>query len=235
MKLAVVCVTRDRVSIEVPHVIRGAPTSTSKSIPSPNGKTFIHTSVVLQRLYDGAPMDHFTLGWVMTSLRKRSFGMIMLLLSLAAVVPGISIVAGLLLMIPAFQMIAGRSAPLFPRRIANHEFPMRHLVTLVRRAVPLLRYLEKMIHPRWHTPLEATKRLVGAVVIILDALLVLAPIPLTNVVPALVIALISLAYLEEDGLLLLIALVAAITVLAVASVAAWEVMRGVANWAGTIL
>jgi hypothetical protein len=233
MKLAVVCVTRDRVSIEVPHVIRGAPTS--KSIPSPNGKTFIHTSVVLQRLYDGAPMDHFTLGWVMTSLRKRSFGMIMLLLSLAAVVPGVSIVAGLLLMIPAFQMITGRSAPLFPRRIANHEFPMRHLVILVRRAVPLLRYLEKMIHPRWHTPLEATKRLVGAVVIILDALLVLAPIPLTNVVPALVIALISLAYLEEDGLLLLIALLAAITVLTVASFAAWEMVRGVANWAGTIL
>ena len=40
------------------------------------------------------------------------------------------------------------------------------------------------------------------VVIILDALIVLAPIPLTNVVPALLIALISLAYLEEDGLLL---------------------------------
>ena len=193
-------------------MLHGAPTV--KSIPSRKGKTLIHTSVVLQRLYDGAPMDHFTLGWVLTSLRKRS---------------------GLLLMIPALQMIAGRSAPLFPRRIANHELPMRHLLILVRRAVPLLRYLEKMIHPRWHTPLEATKRLVGAVVIILDALIVLAPIPLTNVVPALVIALISLAYLEEDGLLLLIALLAAITVLAAASVAVWETVRGVANWAGAIL
>jgi hypothetical protein len=214
-------------------VTGGAPAL--KLLPSPTGSTFIHTSVVLQRLYDAAPMDHFTLGWVMTSLRKRSFGMIMLLLSLAAVVPGVSIVAGLLLMIPAFQMTAGRSAPLFPRRIANHELPTRHLMAMVRRAVPLLRYLEKMIHPRWHTPLEATKRLVGMVVIILDALIVLAPIPLTNVVPALVIALISLAYLEEDGLLLLIALLAAITVLAGVSVAVWETVGGVANWAGTIL
>lgn len=212
---------------------RGAPAL--KSIPSPNGRTFIHTSVVLQRLSDGAPMDHFTLGWVMASLRKRSFGMIMLLLSLAAVVPGVSIVASLLLMIPAFQMIAGQSAPVFPRRIANHQLPTRHFVALVRRAVPELRYLEKMIHPRWHTPLEATKRLVGTVVIILDAPIVLAPIPLTSVVPALVIALISLAYLEEDGLLLLVALLAAITVLAVASVAVWEAVRDVANWAGGIL
>ena len=204
-------------------------------MPAANGRTFIHTSVVLQRLYDGAPIDHFTLGWVMASLRKRSFGMIMLLLSLAAVVPGVSIVAGLLLMIPAFQMIAGRPTPVFPRRIANHQLPTRHLVALVRRAIPLLRYLEKMTHPRWHTPLEATKLLVGIVVIILDALIVFAPIPLTNVVPALVIALISLAYLEEDGLLLLIALLAAIIVLAVASVAVWETVRGVVNWAGAIL
>ena len=223
----------DRVSAQAQHVTGGP--LVPKSMPSPNGRSLIHTSVVLQRLYDGAPIDHFTLGWVMASLRKRSFGMIMLLLSLAAVVPGVSIVAGLLLMIPAFQMIAGRSAPLFPGRIANHELPTRHLAALLRRAIPLLRYLEKMIHPRWHTPLEATKRLVGMVVIILDALIVLAPVPLTNVVPALVIALISLAYLEEDGLLLLIALLAAIIVLAVASVAVWETVRGVANWAGAIL
>ena len=226
-------VMHNRVPAQAQPVNQGA--LALKSIPSPNSGTLIHTSVVLQRLYEGAPTDHFTMGWVMASLGKRSFGMIMLLLSLAAVVPGISIVAGLLLMIPAFQMVAGRSAPVFPRRIANHQLPTRHLMALVRRAVPLLRYLEKMIHPRWHTPLEATKRLVGMVVIILDALIVLAPIPLTNVVPALVIALISLAYLEEDGSLLLIALLAAITVLAVASVAVWETVRGVANWAGVIL
>jgi len=43
-------------------------------MPSPNGGTIIHTPVVLQRLYDGGPIDHSTLGWVMASLRKRSFG-----------------------------------------------------------------------------------------------------------------------------------------------------------------
>jgi hypothetical protein len=185
---------------------------------------------VLKRLLDGAPADHFTLGWVMGSLRKRAFGMIMLLLSLVAIVPGLSIVAGLLLMIPAFQMIAGRSAPVFPSRIANRPLPTRHLAALARRAVPLLKYLEKIIHPRWHTPLEATKRLVGTVVIILNALVVVAPIPLSNVIPALVIALISLAYLEEDGLLLLIALLVAVIVLTVALAAVWETVRGVTDW-----
>ena len=45
---------------------------------------------------------------------------------------------------------------------------------------------------------------------VLSATLVFIPIPLSNVVPTLVIALISLAYLEEDGVLLSIALLAAV-------------------------
>jgi hypothetical protein len=52
----------------------------------------------------------------MGRLRKRSFGMIML--ALVATVPGVLIVAGLVLMVHAFQMIAGKPAPIFPRRIA---------------------------------------------------------------------------------------------------------------------
>jgi hypothetical protein len=59
----------------------------------------VPTSIVLQRLHDEAPADQFTLGWLMGKLRKRSFGIIMLLLALVATVPGISYIAGLLLMI----------------------------------------------------------------------------------------------------------------------------------------
>ena len=77
---------------------------------------FVPASNILQRLHDDAPADHFTLGWLMDSLSKRSFGMIML--ALIATVPGGSIVAGLQLMAPAFQMIAGKPTPIFPRRIA---------------------------------------------------------------------------------------------------------------------
>ena len=199
----------------------------------PTMSSFIPTSVVLQRLHDEAPADHFTLGWVMGSLRKRSFGIIMLLLALVAIAPGVSIVAGLLLMIPAFQMIAGQPGPVFPRRIAARPLPTRHLAALVQRAVPVLRYLEKMIHPRWPTPLEATKRFVGTIVVMLNITLVFSPIPLSNVVPAMVIALISLAYLEEDGLLLLIALLAAVIVMTVASAAVWAMVLG-ANWISSL-
>jgi hypothetical protein len=91
------------------------------------------------------------------------------------------------------------------------------------------RRLEKLIHPRWPTPLDSTKRPVGAVVVLLNITLLFTPVPLSNIVPALVIALISLAYLDEAGLLLSIALLASVVVLAVELTAAWETILG-AKW-----
>src|SRR6185437_1228314 len=104
------------------------PVAKSKLSTKPPSDTsvFIPTSVVLQRLHDDAPTGHFTLSWLMGSLRKRSFGIIMLLLAVVAMAPGVCVVAGLLLMIPAFQMIAGHSVPVFPRRISIRPLPTRH-------------------------------------------------------------------------------------------------------------
>jgi len=70
-------------------------------------------SVILQKLHDEAPAGHFTLDWLMGSLHKQSFGLIILVLAVVAAAPGICLVGGLLLLIPAFQMIAGRPAPVF--------------------------------------------------------------------------------------------------------------------------
>ncbi len=208
-------------------------TSALKPKPPRAARTFIRASVALQRLYDEAPKDHFTLSWLTTNLRSRSFGMIMLILALAAIAPGVSILAGLLLMVPAIQMIAGYSAPKFPRRIADRPLGTRHLAAVVQRAVPVLKHLETMIHPRWPIPLDVTKRIVGTIVVLLSTTLVFTPIPLSNVVPALLIALLSLAYLEEDGLLLSIALLCAVIVLTVLLLAVWETFVG-ANWIGKL-
>jgi hypothetical protein len=54
--------------------------------------------------------------------------------------------------------------------------------------------------------------------------LLLVPIPLSNLTPALVIFLIAVAYLQEDGLMLCIALVGATVVLAVALGVLWEIV-----------
>jgi len=192
-----------------------------KPTPSPD-ETALIASDVLERLHEEAPREHFTLGWLMGHLHKRSFGVMMLLFALVAVAPGVSILSGVLLMITAVQMIAGQPAPVFPRSIAARPLPTRHLAAILQRAVPALRYVEAVSHPRWPTPHQATRRVVGVAVLMLSITLVVTPIPLSNVVPALLIALISLAYLEEDGLLLAIGLLIAVTAMTVESVVVWE-------------
>jgi hypothetical protein len=84
--------------------------SVLKSASPPGKSALVPASALLQRLHDDAPADHFTLGWLVGSLHRRAFGVILLLLAVVAVAPGISVVAGLLMMIPAFQMITGQRA-----------------------------------------------------------------------------------------------------------------------------
>ena len=54
--------------------------------------------------------------------------------------------------------------------------------------------------PGWQTPVSATRRAVG-LVLLLIATTLFVPVPLSNVVPGVMTVLIALAYLEEDGLL----------------------------------
>jgi len=178
-------------------------------------------SEVLQEMLDSLPPDHFTLGWLSGRLQRRSFGVIVLVLALTAMVPGLSYMAGLLLFAPAIAMIAGHSAPTFPDRIANRPLPARHFALAVRRTVPALRYLEKIIRPRWQLPLGATKRLVGAAVFLLTSLLLLTPLPFIQVVPGIIIVILSVAYLEDDGLLLSLGLFATIALLGASAGAVW--------------
>jgi hypothetical protein len=186
-----------------------------------DAKARTSSSQLLESLLDQAPADFFTFGWLMSSLHQRSFGILMLLLGLLATAPIGSTVPGIILAAVAVQMIAGRSAPAFPRFITARRLPTRYLFALGARSIPVLRYLETAVHPRWPVAFETAKRFVGIVVLLLTAILLLFPVPLSNIAPAIVIALIALAYIEEDGLLICCGFFAALILIAAAAAAVW--------------
>ncbi|HEY9346896.1 MAG TPA: exopolysaccharide biosynthesis protein [Inquilinus sp.] len=188
----------------------------------------IPTSALLNGLLRDAGGERVTLGWLVDRLGDRSFGLVMLLLALLGVMPGASAVVAPLLAILAVQMMLGHAGPAFPRRVAERSVRIEGLARTLGRAVPVLRTIEGFIHPRWPTPFGATKRGVGLVVLLLGMLL-LAPIPLSNIPPALAIALLAIAYLEEDGILLCVALAASVLLLAIAAGAVWQAM-GELGW-----
>jgi hypothetical protein len=179
------------------------------------------SSRVLAELLRQAPKDHFTLGWLLSALHQRSFGVVILFLGILATAPIGSSVPGIMLAAVAVQMIAGRREPVFPRFITDRRLPTQYLFRLGGRAIPVLRYLEKAVHPRWPLAFEAARRFVGIVVLLLTAALLLTPVPLSNIAPAALVVLISLAYIEEDGLLLCVAFLFAIILISIASAAVW--------------
>ncbi len=188
----------------------------------------IPTSALLDGLLRDADAERVTLRWLVDRLGNRSFGLVMLLLALLGAMPGASAIVAPLLAILAVQMMLGHAGPAFPRRVAERSVRTEGLARTLGRAVPALRTIEGFIHPRWPMPFEVTKRAVGPVVLLLG-LLLLAPIPLSNVPPALAIALLAIAYLEEDGILLCIALAASALLLAIAAGAVWQAM-GELGW-----
>ena len=175
------------------------------------------SSRVLADLLRQAPPDQFTLGWVLSTLHQRSFGVVILFLGVLATAPVGSSVPGI--MLTAWQSI-------FARFITNRWLPTQYLFRLGDRAIPVLRYLERVVHPRWPRAFEAARHFVGVVVLLLTAALLLTPIPFSNIAPAVLIVLISLAYIEEDGPLLCLAFLFAVILISIASVAVWGTIFG---------
>jgi hypothetical protein len=183
--------------------------------------TRLPTSVILERLMHEVPPGTVSLGWLVERLGPRSFGLVLLLLGLLALLPGVAIAAGLLLVLPASQMLRGHAAPIFPQRLARRGLPTQRLAALIRRALPALRRMERIMRPRLATPFQATKRVVGALMLLLAVLLLATPLPLSNVPYAIAIVLLAVAYLEEDGIALCIALGLAVLALAASGVVLW--------------
>jgi exopolysaccharide synthesis protein ExoD len=132
----------------------------------------------------------------------------------------------IVLAVMAVQLIMGRGEPVFPHFIMKRRLPTKQLVRLGEHAIYVLKYLEKAVHPRWPMPFEATKRAVGIMVLLLTAVLLLMPVPLSNVAPAMVISLIAVAYIEGDGLLLAVSFLGAIILIGIASAAIWGTIVG---------
>jgi hypothetical protein len=184
------------------------------------------SSRVLEEVIRQAPSDYVTIGWLTSTLHRDSFGIVMLCLGLLATTPVGSTVPGLILAVMAVQLIVGRGKPTFPPFIMTRRLPTRQLLRLGGLAMHVLKHLEKVVHPRWPRAFEAAKRAVGIMVLLLTLVLILTPVPLSNVGPAMVISLISLAYVEEDGLLLSVGFLAATILIGLGSAAIWGTIIG---------
>jgi hypothetical protein len=188
-----------------------------------------NTSALLSELVAQAPDGAVDLDWLLSRLDKRSFGLLLLLLGLLVVVPGVASIATLMVIFPSVEMMMGRSRPTFPRFLSKRPFDFERFKRFTERVKPVLQIIESTSRPRWMPRHAVAGRLVGALIFLL-ALSAIWPLPLVNIVPGLVMVLVAIAYLQEDGLLLAVAAAAAFLTLAAFGWTVWLSAGALMSW-----
>ena len=189
----------------------------------------VPTSVQLARLLDRAEAEAVvSLGWLMEQLGGRSFGLALLVMAVLGILPGLSTVAALVIVWLAVQMVLGQEAAVLPRLVARRSIGVERLARLIAIVAPRLAWVERLVRPRWPILFQTTERLTGVMMMLLG-LSMLLPVPFSQLVPTLVIMLLALAYLEEDGIALLLALIAALASLSITAATIWGTVQTV-DW-----
>lgn len=149
-------------------------------------------------------------------LDARAWGGLLLVfaaINMLPLPPGTSAFFALPLMIIAAQMVMGRAAPWFPRRLDRRGVSRIELSRLVDKVEWVERRIERLFRPRLpHLTGTTATRLIGAGCFLL-ALVAAVPIPLFHVAPAAAIAVFGTALIYRDGLLLILACIVALLAL----------------------
>jgi hypothetical protein len=158
------------------------------------------SDVLLQLAEDGA-RERISIGDLLNALADRALGALLFVFACPNVLPappGTSAILGAPLVILAAQLAFARK-PWLPAFIATRSMSRADFGALIGKIRPWLQRAERMLRPRgtaWALP--PMEYLVGLVCLLL-AIVVLQPIPLGNLLPALAISMLALGVLERDG------------------------------------
>lgn len=182
---------------------------------------------MLQALARDASRERISIGDLLDALGDRALAALLFVFAVPNVLPvppGTSAILGAPLVFLAAQLAFGRP-PWLPAFIADRTMSQADFAGLVRRISPWLARAERLLRPRatalTQPPMD---HLVGLVCLLLAVVLVL-PVPLGNMLPALAISLLALGILARDGLWILAGLVAAMLSAVVVSGAVFAVVQ----------
>lgn len=141
--------------------------------------------------------------------------------------PGFTTVMGLPLMILSVQMILGSKQIRLPNKINEYTIKNSTLKKISDKTVPLIESIEKYIKPRYNFAKSVYCEQIVGIISFAAAIAVAVPLPLTSAMPAQGITIISLGFLNRDGLVILAGIAVALfgTVVAFfATAASWYVV-----------
>ncbi|MCK5284394.1 MAG: exopolysaccharide biosynthesis protein [Alphaproteobacteria bacterium] len=166
-------------------------------------------SDVLNDLVQNLQGEHMSINDLIESLHERGFGFLLLILALPMAIPlpvppGINILLASPLIILTAQQAIGRKNIWMPETIRKKSITRRKLETIINASIPWIQRLEIIIKPRLGGITHGYfSNAIGALGFIM-ALTICIPIPLTNTIPSLGIALMAIGVIMRDGLAVIV-------------------------------
>ncbi|HEU4409757.1 MAG TPA: exopolysaccharide biosynthesis protein [Polyangiaceae bacterium] len=183
-------------------------------------------SGLLRSLASEWPGERLTLGDLENALGDRSFGVLLLVLSIPALVPGVATVATVPLVLLGLQLALGHATPWMPAFVRRRAMAKADFARIVRRVAPLVERVERYLRPRPSLLVApAGERLVGALCAVLAALLPV-PLPFGNAIVVVPIMVLALGLVERDGQVALAGFFLGVACATLFVMLTWATLRG---------
>lgn len=190
-------------------------------------KRRMRTSRILRQIADNKANERISIRYLLDTLGDRAIGALMLVFAFPNVIPtppGTSAILGAPLVFLAAQLTFGMR-PWLPSLIADRSMSRQDFARIVDKAHPWLTWAERLLKMRLSFLTEPPfEYFVGLLCLIL-AVVLLLPVPLGNMLPALTICVFCFGILGRDGVWTL----AGIAAFVVSMVVAGGVIYGMAK------
>jgi len=174
--------------------------------PAKPGAAHPRFSDIIERLAKD-PRERLYIGEATAAFGDRGLAATMLLWSIINFIPlppGGTTITGFPLLILSMELAIGRESLWLPRSVLRASMPRSTFRKALGWLIPVIRLAERLSKPRLTFLVgQFSQGLIGLVCFLLSIVLVL-PIPLGNIAPAVTMALLSLGVMQRDGLAVLL-------------------------------
>lgn len=177
---------------------------TAASPPGQKDDVSHNVTRLLRRLADDGGEAGLTLGEIRDRLDERAYGLLILLLSIPCLVPGlygVPQVVGVIIIVVAAQLLVGREEPWLPRWMLNLRARGAWLKAMADFAESKLSWVDRLSRPRLTRFASGAGEKLAAAFMILATLTIV--LPMTNTIPSVALALLSVGLIQRDGLFVL--------------------------------
>jgi len=167
-------------------------------------RTFLQS---LEAMAEEAPAEGLSLHAILDRLDERAFGAMLFILALPCAIPflyGVPQVVSLPMMALTLQMLAGRNEPWMPEKFGARMIDKSGLVRISGFGRKWFGWLERISHPRLTFLTGKKLERVVALFLTVFCASVLVPLPLTNTVPGIAVAIVAFGLMSRDGILVIL-------------------------------